>query len=320
MRRGAFACLAVLAASLAGCGDDGKPDRTIAFVRTSEIPADSQDAFLDELAEAGWRVGDNLTVLNEDPEVVFTDEAALAEAVERFVEDGADVLVALSTAAAAAAMDTDEEVPVIVVANDPVASGLLEDPRAPEGVVTGISFRVPADRTIDLARQLVGAEPAVGLLYPGDDPSAGPVVEDMAAAAGSLGVRLVDEGFVGADEVDGAVAQLADAGVGTIILTNAPATVRAHPTIEQATRAAGIPVIANTNVNAFAVLVLAPDNLAVYRQLGRQVARLLGGADVREVPLEEPGRFNLVVRTAVAEELGLELPSELLRQADVVNG
>lgn len=312
-------CLALLAGALAACGDDGKPDRTIAFLRTSPIPAVSQAAFLAELEEAGWTVGDNLTVLNDDPESIVADETELAAAVGGFVEDGADVLVALSTAAARAAMQTDDEIPVLVIANDPVAVGLLANARAPEGVVTGMAFRVPADRTIDLARQLLGEDAVVGLLYPGDDDSAASVVEDMRDAAGSLGVRLVGERFVGDDDARAAVTRLADAGVGAIILTNAPATVRAHPAIEGAAATARLPVIANTNVNPFAVLVLAPDNLAVYGQLGRQAARLLDGIDVSKVPLEEPARFNLVLRSRVADQLGIELPDDLVESAEVVS-
>lgn len=309
-------CLAVLAGGFVACGDDAEPDRTIAFVRTSPVPAASQQALLDQIEAAGWTVGENLTLLNEDPEAVFSDEE-LTDAVDGFVADGADLLIALSTAAARAAMENDEDIPVLVVANDPVASGLVVNPRAPDGIVTGISFQVPADRTIDLARQLVGDDHSLGLLHP-DDPTAKPIVDDMRDAAASLGVQIVSESFVNDDEALAAVSRLAEAGVGAVMLANAPATIAAHGAIEEAATAAGMPVIANTNVNPFAVLVLAPDNIAVYRQLGRQAAQLLGDTDVDRVPVEEPASYNLVVRAGIAEQLGVEIREELLAQADEV--
>lgn len=317
MRRLLLAGPLLLLSALAACGD-AEEERTIAFLRTSPIAAESQESLLDELVEAGWRAGENLTVLNEDPEAVFAEEE-LAGAVEELVADGADLLVALSTTAAKAAMAGAEDVPILVLANDPVASGLVVEPRAPTGSVTGIAFRVPADRTIDLGRQLVGDSGPLGLLHPDDDPAAAPIVADMDEAATSLGVRLVEESFIGDDGARAAVARLAEAGVRAIILVNAPGTVAAHGVIEAATTTAGIPTIANTNVNPFAVLVLAPDGVAAYRQLGRQAARLLGGADVGDVPLEEPGDYNLILRSGIAERLGIELPDELLEQADEVS-
>lgn len=309
--------LVLLAGSLVACSDDAVPNRTIAFIRTSPIPAASQEALLDEIVAAGWTSGENLTLLNEDPEAVFSEEE-LADAVDGFVAEGADLLVALSTAATRAAMENDDDIPVLVVANDPVASGLVVNPRAPDGVVTGIAFQVPADRTIDLARQLVGADHPLGLLHAAD-PVTTPIVDDMRAAAESLSVQLVVESFGSEDEVSAAVSRLSEAGVGAVMLVNAPALVAAHDAIEEATTAVGMPAIANTNVNDFAVLVLAPNNIAVYGQLGRQAVRLLGGADVDEVPLEEPATFNLVVRAGIAEQLGVEIKDELLAQADEVS-
>lgn len=318
MRRLQLAAALLFASSIVACSDDGE-ERTIAFLRTSPIAPDSQESLLDALEDAGWRVGDNLTLINEDPESVFA-ENELADAVDRFVADGADLLVALSTTAATTAMEQAGDVPTLVVANDPVASGLVVEPRAPAGSVTGIAFRVPADRTIDLARQLVGDEAALGLLHPDDDPAAAPVVENMRDAAASLGARLVEESFIGEDGARDAIGRLAQAGVSAVILVNSPRTVAAHAAIEEASTAAGLPTIANTNVNPFAVLVLAPDNVAAFAQLGRQGARLLAGAEVNEVPLEEPGEFNLLVRADVAARLGIELAEELLEQADEVSG
>src|SRR5688500_10775142 len=122
MRRVLLAGPLLLVIALVACGHDADEARTIGLLRTSSIAA-------------------------EDQEAVCAEEE-LADAVEELVADGADLLVALSTTAAKAAMAGAEDVPILVLANDPVASGLVVEPRAPTGSVTGIAFRVPADRTI----------------------------------------------------------------------------------------------------------------------------------------------------------------------------
>jgi putative ABC transport system substrate-binding protein len=311
----------MIAAALAACGGDdgGKPDRTIAFVRTTPIASESQQAFLDELADAGWVVGDNLTVLNDDPEVGVLDSDESAALVRGFVDDGVDAVVALSTTAAIGAVDATDEVPIVVLASDPVASGLVTNPRAPEGNLTGVAFKVPGDRTIDVARQLVGGEPTIGLLHPSEDPGAMPASQDLRDAAESLGVALVDESWGSEDAVGAAVDRLVAAGVDVIVLANSPDTVRAFPVIEEKTRAAGIPVVANTNSATFAVVVLAPQATAAYQQIARQAARLLDGTEVSEVPVEEPGAFHLLVRTGVADSLGVTVPQDLVDQADEID-
>jgi ABC-type uncharacterized transport system substrate-binding protein len=67
------------------------------------------------------------------------------------------------------------------------------------------------------------------------------------------------------------------------------------------------------------VLVLTPDRAEMRRQLGRQVARLLAGAEVASIPVEDPRKFVVIIDRTRASVLGLpELDQELLRQADVV--
>lgn len=319
MRRLVIGTMAVLAATLGACGDDGKPERTVALLRTSPVAQESQDAFFAELEDAGWTIGENLTVLAPDPSEVYEDAESGRAAVEGWLEEGVDLIYALSTTSALTAKEAAPEVPVVVLANDPVASGVIDDPRSPEANVTGVAFRVPPDRTIDLARQIMPDVTTVGFLWPGDDDAAAPVRDGMIDAAAALGVELVEESFDGPGEVAGAVEAMVERGVQVVVLANASATVRAFDAIEAATTAARLPVLGNIETNPFASVTLAPDLVAAYRQVGRQAVRLLGGTDVADVPVEEPGVFRLTVHPSRAERVGVELPEELLARADEVS-
>ena len=319
MRRLVIGIVTLLATSLIGCGDDGKPERTIALLRSSPVAQESQDAFLAELEEGGWTVGENLTVLDPDPAEVYEDAESGRAAVEGWLEEGVDLIYALSTTSGLTAKEAAPDVPVLVLANDPVASGIIDDPRAPEANVTGVAFRVPPDRTLDVARQMGREITTVGFLWPGDDVGAEPVRDGLVKAADALGIDLVDESFVGSDEVAGAVEGMVEQGVQVVVIANASATVRAFDAIEAATTAARLPVLGNIESNPFATVVLAPDLEAAYRQIGRQAVRLLGGTAVADVPLEEPGEFRLTVRPSRAARIGVELPEQLLAQSDEVS-
>lgn len=318
VRRALGGTLVLSAALVAACGDDGKPDRTVAFLRTTAIEQASQDAFLEQLDDAGWTVGENLTVLAADVTERYEDVEEARDAVAGWVEEGADLIVALSTSSAIAATEATDDVPILTLANDPVGSGLVSNPREPEGNLTGVSFRVPPDRTLDVARQAITDLTTIGLLWPADDPGALPVRDGLLSAAATLGVPVVDASFAGPDGVRAAVRTLADAGVEITLLANAPATVRAFDALERELDEAGIAALGNTNVNDWAMIVFAPDNREAYRQLGRQAVRILEGRDVADVPLEDPGDYTLLVRADVAQRLGIELTPQLLDQADQV--
>jgi len=315
--RRVVALVALVGALLAACGDDEEPSRTIAFLRAVGVAETSQAAFFDELAAAGWTEGDNLTVLARDAEEAYADPEDAEEAARGFVEEGADLIVALASSSAIAAREVAGDVPVLFLVNDPVAAGLVSDERAPDGNLTGTSFRVPADRTLDVLASL-GDIDTVGLVGPENDPGAVAVREDFVDAADQLGLDAIDASFADVAEAGDAVREAAAAGADALAVLSSPTSVQAFDAIAAAAIEVGLPTIANTNVAEFALIVLSPDGETVYRQMGRQAARLLDGIEVSEVPVEDPASFTLTVRRSVADELGIRLPEELLDRADEV--
>lgn len=291
----------------------------MAFLRAVQSSQpENQAAFLDELARAGYRKGANLRLLAEDLAEVHPDDADARAAVRAWLADDVDLIVALSTvgarAAAAAAPDTD----VLFLVNDPVSVGLVDDLRRPSGRLTGATFRVPADRTIDLARRALPGVTKIGALYPPSDPSALALAEQARAAAATLGVSLVSATFSGSEDAGAAVESLRGQGVGAVWVLNSPTTVRhIEPIAAAAAAAAGLPIISNTTLAA-AVVTLGPDTAELYRQMARQALQLLDGVPVSEIPVENPAEFVVEVNVAAAAAIGLELPAAFVEEADRV--
>jgi putative tryptophan/tyrosine transport system substrate-binding protein len=61
-----------------------------------------------------------------------------------------------------------------------------------------------------------------------------------------------------------------------------------------------------------------PRDDAVFRQCALQVAKLLRGAMVADVPVEQPTKFELVINAKTARALGITIPPLILARADQV--
>ena len=62
----------------------------------------------------------------------------------------------------------------------------------------------------------------------------------------------------------------------------------------------------------------SPHLLDIHYRAASFVVKILKGANVAELPVEQPTTFELVVNLKTAKTLGLELPGSLLARADEV--
>lgn len=320
LRPAGTAILALVGAALfAACSpsEAEQQDTTATIGILRAVPIPHHDAFVEQLRAFGWSTQDNLRILPSDTgELYETDEQAM-QAIRSWQQDGLDLIIAFSTPHARLVADRTPA-PVLFVVNDPVASGLVTDLDVPEGDLTGVTWKVPADRTLDLASRSLGGISRVGYLSPQDDAAVPGHLARVLAAAQALDIEVVQATFTDPDSVAASVEMLAAADVDAIYLTSSTDTAAALEQLEQALDRHALPAISNVEFVDFAVVTVAPDLAEINRQLARQAARVLAGSDIASVPVEDPRRFVITIDRTKAASLDLPIATEVLQQADVV--
>ena len=76
--------------------------------------------------------------------------------------------------------------------------------------------------------------------------------------------------------------------------------------------------IFKTYVEAGGLLSYGADFVAMHRQAATHVAKILKGAKVGDIPIEQPNRFEFSVNLRTAKAIGSELPTSILLRADEV--
>lgn len=66
------------------------------------------------------------------------------------------------------------------------------------------------------------------------------------------------------------------------------------------------------------LLSYGPDYAAMFRRMAEFVARILNGAKVGALPMEQPTKLEFVVNLKVARAIGLIIPQSVLLRADEV--
>jgi putative ABC transport system substrate-binding protein len=316
----ATACSALLGAGTV-LGKSTKPPARIGWLLlyTREAGGQRFAAFKEALAALGWNEGSNVVI---EERWANGHRNRLQPLAEDLAAHKPALIVAVPAAAAAVAARAAPRTPIVAAGVDLVGVGLAKSLARPGGMVTGVStLRTDlAEKYLELLLATASRLERVGFLA---DPNSPVHPQSMNAARRSAAQFRVEAHIAEArraEEIEAAVARLAQAGAQALIVLPSAAFLGEAGRIAKLALSNRWPTISGDfeMAEAGALLSYAGDVFANYRRLAYYVDRILKGAKPQELPIELPTKFGLVVNLRTAKELGITIPQSILVRADRV--
>ena len=211
---------------------------------------------------------------------------------------------------------------VFVMGDDPVKSGAVTALNRPGGNATGVNLLTVAmeAKRLQLLHELVPNVAVVAIIVNPNNPQAAEQLQDLQAAARTLGVEVEVFKAGSPSDIDTAFASLVGRRAGALLVAaDAFFNTRREQFVVLTARHA-LPAIFHFREFAAAggLMSYGPSLTDAYRQEGIYAGRILKGKKPAEMPVQQAVKIELVINLQTARALGLTIPLPLLGRADEV--
>ena len=292
----------------------------MAYAPTDAEAKSRVDAFVAELEKLGWSDGKNIRLdfrwSGGDTNRIAAHAAELAAAQPA-------VILAATTPVVRALLKETRTVPIVFVSvSDPVGDRFVQSLAQPGGNATGfINIEASmAGKWVELAKELAPGILRVCIIFnPKTAAGAGNYfMPPFRAAAQSMQLEAVALSVQDPAEFEHAVASVGRTGA-LIVMPDSYNVVHRARIIELAARHR-VPAVFPYRYMATegGLMSYGVDLTDMYRRAASHADRILRGRQPRELPIQAPVKFELVINNRTARKLGIDVPPRLLARADEI--
>ena len=290
----------------------------VLLINTAANPEPVVPLFRNALAALGYVEGSNVRLDFRFAEGHADRFPALAAAL---VGDKANVIVALGDAATRAAQQATPTIPIVAIADDLLAAGLIQSNAKPGGNTIGISILATEldAKKLEILKQIVPAARHFGLLR---DPanSTEARLRAIAEMARALGLELQTVDVESPTDFAAAFATLRTGGAEALDILASPLLANFQRELGRLTLEYKLPAICQFRemVEAGCLASYGVKRQEMYAMLAAYTDKILKGAKPGETVAQQPSAVELVINQKTARKLGIELPRATLARADEV--
>ncbi|QQY79605.1 putative ABC transport system substrate-binding protein [Keratinibaculum paraultunense] len=316
-----FILLLIISISLSGCSSQEQEIFSIGISQIVENPVLdlAREGFIDALKEKGYEDGKNIKI---DTQFAQGDIALTTTIAQNFVSQKKDLIFAISTPSAQSAFQSTKEIPILFTAvTDPVSAGLMGNLDLPEGNITGTTDLVPIEKQLKLGKKIFPGSKKVGVPYNTSEVNSQVQVELAKEAAKLEDLEIVEIPVTNSSEIEPALRAKIDE-VDFLFLPSDNLIASSMSIITK--------VALDNNIGAIGVDepmvkngALACEGLDYYKlgyETGLMAVDIINGKNIKEIPPSKPKDTQLTINQYIVNNLGVELPKDILDEAIIVEG
>jgi len=277
--------------------------------------APSIGAFLQGLHELGWVEGQNIAIVYRS---AGGNEERLSVVAAQLVGAHVDIIVATSSRGTVAVRQVTKGIPIVAT----FVGERLVNLDHPRENVTGVSSmpRELGGKRLELLKEIMPRISRVAVLANVPNVDREPSIEKIDAVAHSLGVQLQIINVKKPGEIKNAFASMVrEKAAGVTVLTQGMFVLNRAEIVELA-RKSRLPAMYPDSrfTDSGGLVSYGPNSAELSRRAAYFVDRILKGAKVADLPVEQPTKFEFVINLKTAKQIGLTIPSKVLTWADRV--
>lgn len=309
---------AALAAAVLTCGAAQAEQVHVATTAIVEHPA--LDSVRDGIKAALLENGYTDDTLKFSYESAQGNPAIAAQIARKMVGDQPDVIVAIATPSAQAAVSAARDIPVIFsVVTDPMGAKLVSNMDKPGRNVTGLSDAVPVAQHLAMIKEVVPGLKRLGIPFNPGEPNAVSIIAAMKVVAAEQGIEIIEAPAPKSSDVMVASQKLIGK-VDAIYTTLDNTIITALESIVKVGIDAQIPVFSadTDSVTRGAVAAVGFNYNDLGRQTGEMVIEVLKGKNPGDMAVRIAEGTDIYVNLKTARMMGVEIPESLLARATKV--
>jgi putative ABC transport system substrate-binding protein len=322
----ALSLVSVMLFALCSTAEAQQPAKVprIGYVRvvgSPSIPGPNVEAFRQGLKDLGYVEGKNILIEFRYGEGKPDRVPSL---VAELVQLKVDMLVSGDAPAIRIAKDATKTIPIVMVINqDPVATGLVDSLARPGGNITGISrlTRELSGKRLELLTEVVPQLSRVGILWAATSEGSKISFQEYQAAARALKIQLQSLEVRGPEPDLGGAFQSAVKGRAGALITIGNSLLNRHrKQIADYAIKHRLPSMYESSlwIEPGGLISYSSSDSESYRRAAWIVDKILKGTKPADIPVEQPTKFELVINLKTAKALNLTIPQTVLFRADKV--
>jgi putative ABC transport system substrate-binding protein len=279
------------------------------------------DVAVARLRELGWMDGQNIRIDYRFGTVGQGSNMSLL--ARELVELQPEVIIGGATVATIPLTQHTRSIPIVFAqVADPVGLGIVESLARPGGNVTGFTiFEFSfAAKWLEVLKDTAPAVTRVAILLDPKVPSHPRYLQVIETTASSLGVQSTHVEVSSSVDIGQAFDAFAARSADGLIVLPSPVTLVNREVIIARTAKQRMPAVYPYRyfVTSGGLICYSADLADLYRRAAEYVDRILRGEKPRDLPVQQPTKFQLVINLKTATALGLTVPPMLLARADEV--